>query len=41
MKEKNTYKRVELEVVQIKISDVITTSAALDGEGNLSDDLWS
>jgi len=41
MKEKNTYKRVELEVVQIKINDVITTSSALDGEGNLSDDVWS
>lgn len=41
MKEKKNYKRAELEVVEIRIDDVISTSVALDNEGNLSDDLWS
>ena len=41
MKEKKTYKQAELEVVEIKINDVIATSDALDSEGNLSGDLWS
>ena len=41
MKKSGAYFEAEIEIVDIKYCDIISTSNALDSEGNLSDGLWS